>query len=180
MARKKKSLISNWQENWSGLLIGAVIVIILALLVVNFFNRNNQQIGDGQQTDLTQQEQEKVTKSEQYKVAAGDSLSKLAEKYYGNMDYWPVLARANKIANPNVIYVGVDLQVPSKEEADQIKNQMSATTYNVKEGDTLFKIAEEMYGDGSKWTTIAKDNNLGRLPNGNPLVFAGSTIKIPR
>lgn len=179
MARRKKSLLENWQDNWAGMLIGAVIVIILVLLVVNFFNRKNQDIGNGEQIDISEQEKE-ASKSGEYKVVSGDSLSKLAERYYGSMDYWPVLARANKIANPNIIYTDMTLTVPSKQEAEKIKSQMTATSYDVKEGDTLFKIAQEMYGNGSMWTTIAKANNLGRLPNGNLLVFAGSKIKIPR
>lgn len=30
--------------------------------------------------------------------------------------------------------------------------------YTVKEGDTLSKIAEKFYGDGSRWPEIAKEN----------------------
>jgi nucleoid-associated protein YgaU len=57
---------------------------------------------------------------------------------------------------------------------------MTQTSYKVQSGDTLFTIAEKMYGNGSRWQAISKANNLGTLPNGNPLVFADSTIKIPR
>jgi len=177
MARKKNSFFANWQENYAGLILGAIIVIVLGLLVANFFSNRNKDISDGQQVNMNQQEQ---AQEEEYKVVAGDSLSKLAEKYYGDRALWPVLARENNIANPNIIHVDSTLKIPAKESAAQIKEQMTQTTYKVEKGDTLFIIAVKMYGNGSLWPTIARANNLGKLPNGNPLVFADSTIKIPR
>ncbi len=178
MPKRKKAFWANLQDNWSGLILGAVIVIIVALLVVNFFKNKNGDIGNGQQTDLTNQEAS--ASAQQYKVVAGDSLSKIAEKYYGDKMLWTVLARVNKITNPNVIFVDSTLQIPSKDEVNSVREQMTQTTYKVEKGDTLFTISEKMYGYGAMWPTISKANNLGRLPNGNPLVFADSTIKIPR
>ena len=177
MARKKKAFFDNLQNNWGSLMIGAIIVIILGLLVANFFTNRNKDIDNGEKIDLTGQEEGKV---EDYKVVRGDSLSKLAEKYYGDQQLWPILARENKIANPNIIHVDSTLRVPSKDQAMKIKEEMTQTTYKVAQGDTLFIIAQKMYGDGSKWPLISSANKLGRLPNGNPLVFADSTIKIPR
>lgn len=179
MARRKTNLLANWQENWAGLVVGAIIVVIIALLVVNFINRGRDaQIDNGASTDMTTSQDEKS--QNQYKIVAGDSLSKIAQNYYQDESYWPVLASANNISNPNVIYVDSILQIPSKEDASQIRTQMTQTTYKVVQGDTLFAIAQKLYGDGSKWPIIARANNLGRLANGNPLVFADSTITIPR
>jgi len=178
VARNKKSYLANWQENWASLVLGAVIIIVVGLLIVNFINRNkNSQIDNGQKTDISNQESSSGNK---YKVTAGDSLSKIAKDRYGDESYWPVLATANKVANPNIIYVDAELDVPSKSDADQMKAQMIQTSYKVQAGDTLFTIAVKMYGDGSKWTMISTANGLGRLPNGNPLVLADSTIRIPR
>ncbi|OGD88022.1 hypothetical protein A3J17_00620 [Candidatus Curtissbacteria bacterium RIFCSPLOWO2_02_FULL_40_11] len=174
MARKK-SLISNWQENYAGLILGAIIVIILGLLVANFIT-NRGKIGEGEQTEIG----EETAKSTQYTVKEGDSLSKISEQNYGEQDAWPVLARINNIVNPNIIFVGSTLEIPSAQTLAEIKMQMTQTSYDVLEGDTLFIVAEKMYGDGSKWPVIAKANNVGRLPNGNPLIFAGSTLTIPR
>ena len=36
--------------------------------------------------------------------------------------------------------------------------------YEIEEGDTLFLIAEKVYGDGSAWPTLARVNNVGYLP----------------
>ncbi len=48
-------------------------------------------------------------------VAAGDSLSKLAQKYYGDMMQWPKIYAANKAVigpNPNLIKPGQKLVIP--------------------------------------------------------------------
>lgn len=172
MARAKKS---NWQENYAGLILGAIIVIIVGLLVANFLTKKNEQIDTGEQ--VTKEEQMTVS---EYKVEKGDSLSKIAEKTYQDLELWPAIAKVNEITNPNIIFTGSVLKLPPKEELETVRKQLTQTSYEVKEGDTLFIIAEKMYGDGSKWSTIARVNKVGTLANGNPLIFAGSTLKIPR
>ena len=175
MARKK-SLISNWQENYAGLILGAIIVVILGLLVANFITNRNNQIDEGEQTGIG----EEASASTQYTVKENDSLSKISEEIYGDQEAWPVIASVNKIANPNLIFTGSTLEIPSTQKLEEIKMQMTQTSYDVQEGETIFEIAQKMYGDGSRWPTIASANNIGRLPNGNPLIFAGSTLTIPR
>lgn len=177
----------NWQESYAPLVLGAIIVVILGLLVANYFTKRNQEIGnEGVQTTqeeqaAQQQEQEKANQAQgNYKVVAGDSLSAIAQKQYGSQDYWPIIARANNIANPNILFADSQITLPSKAEADTIRQDMTATSIQVKEGDTISAIAERVYGDLYKWPQIAKANNVGYLPNGNPLIFAGSTLAIPR
>lgn len=48
----------------------------------------------------------------QYTVKPGDTLSKLAIQFYGNMARWPEIQRANNIANPNLILIGQKLWIP--------------------------------------------------------------------
>lgn len=52
-----------------------------------------------------------------YRVVAGDTLSMLCRRYYGNgtAKYYNALAKYNSIANPHLIYVGQTLRIPSKE-----------------------------------------------------------------
>jgi nucleoid-associated protein YgaU len=49
-----------------------------------------------------------TTESGQYTVVAGDTLSYLALKYYGDQHKWEKIYEANKPAmkNPNFLYVG--------------------------------------------------------------------------
>ena len=55
---------------------------------------------------------EEVT--EFYTVQKGDSLSKIAKKYYGNAMKYPAIFEANKevIKNPDLIYPGQTLRIP--------------------------------------------------------------------
>lgn len=50
------------------------------------------------------------------------------------------------------------------------------TSYTVTRGDSLSAIAKKYYGDGSKWTEIAKTNNLA-TPN---RIYAGTVLTIPK
>lgn len=175
---KKRVDSFKWQDSYAGLVLGAIVVVVLGLLVANYFTKSRGQIGLGESISQEQAQQQSSTKT--YKVAQGESLSIIAEKTYGSIDYWPVLARVNNIVNPNLVYVDSEIQLPSKTEAETIKAEMSAATYEVKDGDTLFIIAQRMYGDGSRWQQIAVANKVGRLSNGNPLIFTGSTLRIPR
>lgn len=53
-----------------------------------------------------------------YTVVSGDSLSKIAKKYYGNAMKYPTIFEANKpmLKDPNLIYPGQVLRIPPIEE----------------------------------------------------------------
>ena len=50
-----------------------------------------------------------------YTVVSGDSLSKIAKKYYGNPMKYPEIFEANKpmLTNPDKIYPGQVLRIPN-------------------------------------------------------------------
>ena len=53
----------------------------------------------------------------------------------------------------------------------------AARTYTVQKGDTLWKIAKELYGKGSAWTRIHEANkDVIKNPD---LIYPGQTFKIP-
>ena len=54
--------------------------------------------------------------NEIYEVVAGDSLSKIAKKKYGNGNLWRQIYEANKdvIKTPDVIQIGWKLKIPAK------------------------------------------------------------------
>ena len=103
-------------------------------------------------------------KNTTYTVKYGDTLSKIALKYGTTVNN---LVKLNNIKNPNLIYVG---QVITIQASNNIGSN-SNTTYTVKYGDTLSKIALK-YG-----TTV---NNLVRLNNiKNPnLIYIGQVLII--
>jgi len=51
-----------------------------------------------------------------YTVVSGDSLSKIAKKFYGNASAWNKIFQANKdtISNPDLIRPGQVLRIPAK------------------------------------------------------------------
>jgi nucleoid-associated protein YgaU len=51
---------------------------------------------------------------ETYVVASGDSLSKIAKRFYGKATLWPRIHEANKdlIKNPDLIHPGWTLKIP--------------------------------------------------------------------
>ena len=65
---------------------------------------------------------------EDYTVQADDSLSKLADKFFGDINaYWAIMSATNKanaedpsyvkITNPDILEVGDKLHIPSQEDA---------------------------------------------------------------
>ncbi|MBI3282710.1 LysM peptidoglycan-binding domain-containing protein [Candidatus Curtissbacteria bacterium] len=172
----------NLQESYPSLILGAIIVVILGLLVANFISRRSgqQEIDMGAQTEQTPQEATAPRAGSEYTIRENDSLSKISQQVYGTQELWPKIAGVNNLANPNRILVGDKLQLPAKEELAQVSAVLSGTSYQVQKGETFFTIAKKVYGDGSKWPVLHRANGLRRLPNGNPLVFADSTIVVPR
>lgn len=51
-----------------------------------------------------------------YTVVAGDSLSKIAKRYYGDANQWPRIHEANRdqISNPDLIHPGQRLKIPGE------------------------------------------------------------------
>ena len=54
-----------------------------------------------------------------YVVVKGDSLSKIALRYYGNAAKWRRIYEANResIKDPDLIYPGQELRIPQAEKA---------------------------------------------------------------
>lgn len=114
-----------------------------------------------------------------YTVKSGDTLWKIARQFYGNGAMWTKIYADNKstIKNPNRIYVGQVLLIyPSIGDGTYI-TESGAKTYKVKRGDTLWSIAEEMYGKGKRWKKIYEANK-GTLSDPNKL-YAGQILIIP-
>jgi len=63
--------------------------------------------------------------------------------------------------------------IPTNQE---VNAKQLPTTYTVKKGDNLWKIAEKTYGSGYNWVDIAKENKLA-----NPgLLAIGQNLTIPQ
>ena len=107
-----------------------------------------------------------------YTVEDGDTLGKIALKYYGDASYYENIAEYNNMEDANVLSVGQQIKIPSNlplvmdydyEENEVLVNPYEGDeTYTVKEGDTLFCIVRVQYNLNSKETVdkLATYNNL--------------------
>ena len=99
-----------------------------------------------------------------YEVQSGDNLTKIAKKYGTTVDE---IVRLNNISNPNLIYVGQYLVIPTTSNA-QVSTD---STYVVKSGDTLSGIANKF---GTTYQKLAEINGLSN-PN---IIYPGQVLKI--
>lgn len=58
-------------------------------------------------------------------VERGDTLSKIAQQYLGDASRYTEIARLNNLANPNVIYPGQRLQLPSERTAERREKDLA-------------------------------------------------------
>jgi LysM repeat protein len=111
-----------------------------------------------------------------YIVQAGDTLSKIAQKFNVNQ---AALVSVNSLTNPNLIYVGQRLIIPSGGGASAPvavpttgSTGTSGSVYVIQPGDTLYKIMLKFNVSAS--ALIAANN----LTNPN-LLFVGQRLTIP-
>lgn len=104
-------------------------------------------------------------------IQRGQTLSGIALEYNTTVQ---ILVELNNIANPNLIYAGSTLIVPSGETPiDTDGNSTSGQTiYVVQRGDTLNKIATEF---GTTARSIAVENNIRNIN----LIYVGQRLIIP-
>lgn len=110
-------------NSYINLILGSLIVIVLGVLLFNYFNKPQSDLGTAQQAELTQQESGDVTKENlpgNYTIKEGDTLFTIAEKYYGDGFKYPELVSANNLASADNITVGQALNIPKLEETDQL------------------------------------------------------------
>lgn len=107
---------------------------------------------------------------ESYTVQHGDTLMKIAFDHYGDLYKWKSIYEANRgtIKDPNVISVGTVLTLAG---AGAGPATPAGEKYQIKHGDTLGKISNQVYGTPSKWKKIW-ENNRASIPNPNK-IFAG-------
>ena len=101
--------------------------------------------------------QQASDRAQTYTVKAGDSLWSIAQEVYGDGNAWRSIASANNLSNPQFIHVGNEFTLPDVINGGQVSS-IAAETYTIKSGDSLWRIAQDIYGDGFKWTIIYENN----------------------
>jgi len=106
------------QSNQSkvSLVLGALIVLVVGILVFNYFNKNKADLGPAQQTEVSQEEDVAPDKLPgKYTVKEGDTLFTIAEKYYSDGFQYSEIARANDLKNPDLLETGQIIEIPKLE-----------------------------------------------------------------
>lgn len=103
------------------------------------------------------------------RVRRGDSLWRIAKERLGSGGKWPEIAAANpEIRNPNRIRAGQSLRLPTGSRAGK--------RYQVRPGDSLWKLARAEFGRGAAWSCIAEVNPQISNPD---RIHPGQTIVLP-
>ncbi|MCZ7546109.1 MAG: LysM peptidoglycan-binding domain-containing protein [Anaerolineae bacterium] len=105
-----------------------------------------------------------------YRIQWGDTLYRIARRFGTTVE---ALATYNKIVNPNLIYAGTILRIPTGTQPPPPPPPPGEVQeYTVVRGDTLLNIARRFN------TTLAAILAINVIPNPN-LIYPGQKIKIP-
>jgi len=163
-------------EETISMVLGAVVIVIVGVLIVNYFKDRSGGTIPGA---LTQ------TDTKEHVVVNGETLWSIAEDSFGSGYNWVDIKSANALETDTIevgqklIIPDVSPKQPTSTEEEAVSPQTSSVTddsYTVAKGDSLWKIAVRAYGDGFKWVEIARANNLAN-PN---IIHAGNILTLPR
>ncbi len=195
-----KKVIKYFKKHESDLSIflGVIVILVVGSFIIKNYNRTSP----GETIPAIGTENEEPLSENIHSVKKGEDLWKIAETYYNSGYEWKSIANANNIKAPYIIEEGQYLTIPdlkfptpsetvpnSFEKVKEVFPTAGTTTgniydnvitqserYTVVVGDSLWKISLKLYGDGYRWTDIAKANNLK-----NPdLIHPGNVFVIPR
>lgn len=134
-----------------------------------------------------------------YIIESGDTLWKIAVKFYGDGNYWQKIYEDNvdTISNPDRIFAGQAILIYPQQDAlsapltnpnaantaqlpqtnNAVADSTGMNTYVVQPGDNLWKIARKLYGRGWRWRIIY-EANADTLPDPGQL-HVGQILVIP-
>lgn len=166
-------------ESYASMALGLLVVILIAVALVNIFQKKTAKPGQEKISEEAASETQPVALPTTHTVIEGENLWVIAEKYFHSGYNWINIAQENKLANPNLIFVGQTLSIPNVSpilsltgiDATEIPEQ-----YTVQSGDNLWNISCNLYNNCYRWVDIAKANNLV-----NPdLIHPGNLFIVPK
>lgn len=105
-------------QSYLNLILGALIVIVLGVLIFNYFNKPSDDAGNVTPTAETTTDEAGDVKKEnlpgKYKVKEGDTLFTIAQKYYDEGGKYTEIMKDNNMTSEN-IEVGQELNIPKLE-----------------------------------------------------------------
>ena len=125
-----------------------------------------------------------VAKKTRYVVKSGDTMSSIAEAWFGAPRDWSRIAEANPQLDPNRLSVGQVIMLPPKnaKSTSSVTKPTTPTTggktYTVRSGDSLATISRAIYGSDGHWKLLygANKNLIGANPEA---LKVGAVLSIP-
>lgn len=105
-----------------------------------------------------------------YTVRRGDTMETIAAGWFGSKSKWVLIAHENPLVDPLKLKSGQNLRLPAKDATldnipmEELRRLTRSTKYVVVDGDSLWKIAARVYGNGALHPLISEANRdvLGR------------------
>ena len=168
-------------ESTISMVLGVLVIVVIGALIFNYF-RNIERPGEemaieGGEIRLVEENGQMVPEGlpVTHKVAQGEDLWTIAEKYYGSGYNWVSIVSENNLTNPDRLLVGQKLIIPKTTVINVETTQSVGEKHTVLPGESLWDIAVKAYGDGYQWVKIAQANNLT-----NPdVIHAGNVLNLP-
>lgn len=169
-------------------LLGTIVVIIVGVLIFKYFQGLGKPFVPSEIKPEIEVEEKTTLPVElpaTHSVQEGESLWKIALKYFNSGYNWVDIAAENGLKSPNKILPGMELTIPNVRRriplSQVVQNQPNSVpitldNYSVVKGDSLWNIALRAYGDGFRWMEIAKVNKLTN-PN---IIHPGNVLTLPR
>jgi len=128
-------------------------------------------------------------------VKEGETIQQLAQWYYGNASHARLILQANpQITNPTAIPAGTRLVIPESPGAEVVGARRADSprdaaspgnaaaaggrSYVVRDGDSLYAIAQNQLGSGPRWKEIYELNKsiIGSDP---ARLKVGTSLRLP-
>lgn len=182
------------------MVLGAVVVLVVGVLAYNYFrfSRLSANVTPAEVSTTAPENNDGLTGEvatprsavalpTTHVVSVGESLWSISEKYFGSGFNFVDIAAVNQLLNRNFLTVGQKLTIPKVELRKPLvmkaklyptvtDSKIEGGSYTVIKGDSLWMIAVRAYGDGYRWSEIARANNLRNVN----LIHSGNVLRLPR
>ena len=144
------------------LIIGGIFILTLVFATYNYFNKGREKNNE--------QEEEKSFIEDIFDRNEGDLNGEgvMEDSKEENIEE----ESKSEVTSNEIVWVANDYK----------EGDIKGDTYTVVEGDTLWEIAEAVYGSGFEWGRIldANRDSISYLPNGSQaLIVPGQVLELP-
>jgi nucleoid-associated protein YgaU len=129
----------------------------------------------------------------EHTVSAGERMQTIAKSYYGSIDDWTIIAKANPRVDPQKLKLGMTLRIPKDKDNIQgklvgedtqpgvitssVPSESKVIEYVVRPGDSLSVISSRIYGSSRHATFIFESNR--DILRSIDSISVGQLLKLP-